>query len=58
MDAGIYSKDKFDLAVLVGIVSKKILDKKNVKSGDIVLTIPSNDLFKWIFTSKIYIKKI
>ena len=41
---GIYSKDKFDLAGFsVGIVSKKkILDKKNVKSGDIVLAIPSN----------------
>ena len=43
---GIYSKDKFDLAGFsVGIVSKrKILDKKNVKNGDIVLAIPSNGL--------------
>ena len=43
---GIYSKDKFDLAGFsVGIVSKKkILDKKNVKSGDIVLAIPSNGI--------------
>ncbi len=43
---GIYSKHKFDLAGFsVGIVSKKkILDKKNVKSGDIVLAIPSNGI--------------
>jgi phosphoribosylaminoimidazole synthetase len=43
---GIYSKDKFDLAGFsVGIVSKKkILDKKNVKSGDIILAIPSNGI--------------
>ena len=43
---GIYSKDKFDLAgFCVGIVSKKkILDKKKVKNGDIVLAIPSNGI--------------
>ena len=43
---GIYSKNKFDLAGFsVGIVSKKkILDKKNVKKGDIVLAIPSNGI--------------
>ena len=43
---GIYSKDKFDLAGFsVGIVSKKrILDKKNVKNGDIILAIPSNGI--------------
>ena len=43
---GIYSKDKFDLAGFsVGIVSKKkILDKSNVKNGDIVLAIPSNGI--------------
>ena len=43
---GIYSKDKFDLAGFsVGIVSKKkILEKKNVKKGDIVLAIPSNGI--------------
>ena len=43
---GIYSKDKFDLAGFsVGIVSKrKILDKNNVKNGDIILAIPSNGL--------------
>ena len=40
---GVYSRDKFDLAGFsVGIVSKKkILDKKNVKRGDVVLAIPS-----------------
>tara|TARA_X000000950_G_scaffold42186_1_gene46585 strand:- start:365 stop:1393 length:1029 start_codon:yes stop_codon:yes gene_type:complete len=43
---GVYSKNKFDLAGFsVGLVSKKkILDKKNVKKGDIVLAIPSNGL--------------
>ena len=43
---GIYSKDKFDLAGFsVGIVSKKkILDKKNVKNGDIILAVPSNGI--------------
>ena len=43
---GIYSRDKFDLAgFCVGIVSKKkILDKKNVKKGDVVLAIPSNGI--------------
>ena len=43
---GIYTKDKFDLAGFsVGIVSKKkILSKKNVKPGNIILAIPSNGL--------------
>jgi phosphoribosylformylglycinamidine cyclo-ligase len=43
---GIYSKDKFDLAGFsVGIVSKKkLLNKNKVKSGDIVLAIPSNGI--------------
>ena len=43
---GIYSKDKFDLAGFsVGIVSKKkILNKKKVKNGDIILAVPSNGL--------------
>ena len=43
---GIYSKDKFDLAGFsVGIVSKKkILNKKNVKTGNIILAIPSSGL--------------
>ena len=43
---GIYAGDKFDLAGFsVGIVSKKkILDKKNVKKGDIILAIPSNGI--------------
>ncbi len=42
----IYAKDKFDLAGFsVGIVSKKkILEKKNVKKGDIILAIPSNGI--------------
>ena len=43
---GVYSQDKFDLAGFsVGIVSKKkILDKSNVKKGDIILAIPSNGI--------------
>ena len=43
---GIYSKDKFDLAGFsVGIVSKKkILDKKRVKVGNVILAIPSNGI--------------
>ncbi len=43
---GVYSKDKFDLAGFsVGIVSKKkILHKKNVRSKDIVLAIPSSGI--------------
>ena len=43
---GIYSKDKFDLAGFsVGIVSKKkMLHKKNVKEGDIILAIPSSGI--------------
>ena len=43
---GIYAKDKFDLAGFsVGIVSKKkILSKRNVKNGNIILAIPSSGL--------------
>ena len=43
---GVYSKDKFDLAGFsVGIVSKKkILNKKKVRKGNIILAIPSSGL--------------
>ncbi len=43
---GIYSKDNFDLAgFCVGIVSKKkILDKNNVRKGDVILAVPSNGI--------------
>ena len=43
---GIYSKNKFDLAGFsVGIVSKKkLLSKKKVKDGDLILAIPSNGI--------------
>jgi len=43
---GIYAKDKFDLAGFsVGIVSKKkILSKRNVKNGNLILAIPSSGL--------------
>ena len=43
---GIYTKDKFDLAGFsVGIVSKKkIIKKENVKSGNVILAIPSSGL--------------
>ena len=47
---GIYSKNKFDLAGFsVGIVSKKILNKKKVKNGDIILAVPSWNPLKWFF---------
>lgn len=41
---GIYDNDKFDLAGFsVGIVSKKkMLHKKNVKNGDVVLAVPAS----------------
>ena len=43
---GVYNKDKFDLAGFsVGLVSKKkILSRKKVKKGDIILAIPSNGI--------------
>ena len=43
---GIYSRNNFDLAGFsVGIVSKKkILSKKNVKPGDIILAVPSTGI--------------
>jgi len=43
---GIYAKDKFDLAGFsVGIVSKKkILSKKKVKKGNLILAIPSSGI--------------
>jgi len=43
---GVYTGDKFDLAGFsVGIVSKKkLLNKKNVKNGDVVLAIPSSGI--------------
>ena len=42
----IYEKNKFDLAGFsVGIVSKKkILNKKNVNSGDLIVGIPSSGI--------------
>ena len=43
---GVYTKDKFDLAGFsVGIVSKKkIIKKENVKSGNVIMAIPSSGL--------------
>ena len=43
---GIYGKNKFDLAGFsVGIVSKKkILHKKNVRNGDVILAVPSSGI--------------
>ena len=43
---GIYDKDKFDLAGFsVGIVSKKkLLNKKNVSNGNLVLAVPSSGI--------------
>ena len=41
-----YKKNKFDLAGFsTGIISKKkILNKNNVKNGDIIFTIPSSGI--------------
>ena len=41
---GTYEKDKFDIAgFAVGIVEKnKVLNKKKIKKGDLILSIPSN----------------
>ncbi len=43
---GIYAKEKFDLAGFsVGIVSKKkLLSKKNVKSNNVILAVPSSGI--------------
>ena len=43
---GVYAKDKFDLAGFsVGIVSKKkILNKKKVKDGNVILAVPSDGI--------------
>ena len=56
---GTYSKNKFDVAGFsVGIVSKKkILSKKKVRSGDVVLAIPSNGLHSNGFSLVRYILK-
>ena len=45
-NAIIYKKEKFDLAGFsVGIVSKeKVLKKENVKTGDIILAVPSSGI--------------
>ena len=64
---GIYDKNKFDLAGFsVGLVSKKkMLHKKNVQNGDVVLAIPSSgvhsngySLIRSIIENKIITKKI
>ena len=43
---GMYRKDEYDLAgCIVGVVDRaKIIDGKNIKSGDVVLGLPSNGL--------------
>ena len=43
---GFYSEDEYDLAgFIVGIVDKsKVIDGKNIKTGDVVLGLPSNGL--------------
>ena len=56
---GTYSKGKFDIAgFAVGVVDKnKILNKSKIKVNDLIVAIPSNGPFKWLFVSKIHIKK-
>ena len=43
---GMYRKDEYDLAgCIVGVVDRaKIIDGKNIKSGDVVLGLPSNGM--------------
>jgi phosphoribosylformylglycinamidine cyclo-ligase len=43
---GMYRKDEYDLAgCIVGVVDRaKIIDGRNIKSGDVVLGLPSNGL--------------
>ena len=42
---GVYPRNKFDLAGFsVGIVSKKILNKNNVKERNLILAIPSSGI--------------
>jgi phosphoribosylaminoimidazole synthetase len=43
---GTYEKDKFDIAgFAVGVVDeKKILDKKKIKNGDVILAVPSSGI--------------
>ncbi|MBL6857242.1 MAG: phosphoribosylformylglycinamidine cyclo-ligase [Pelagibacteraceae bacterium] len=64
---GIYDNNKFDLAGFsVGIVSKKkLINKKNVQNGDVVLAVPSNgvhsngySLIRTIIKNKKISKKI
>ena len=46
-----FTKSKFDLAGFsVGLVSKKILKKGNVKANDIVLAFNNWYSFKWFFS--------
>ena len=56
---GVYSKDKFDLAVLAGIVSKKnILDKNNVKNKNIILAIPQTGYIQMVSPVRTILNKI
>ena len=57
---GIYDKNKFDLAGFsVGIISKKkLIQKKNVRVGDIILAEIVGYTFKWLLINKKSIKKI
>jgi phosphoribosylformylglycinamidine cyclo-ligase len=43
---GLYAKDDYDVAgTIIGVVEKsKIIDKKNVKPGDVLIGLPSNGL--------------
>jgi len=58
---GLYSKDDFDIAgTIIGIVEQnKIIDKKNVKAGDVLIGLPSNGLHTngYSLTRKILLKK-
>ena len=42
---GTYEKGKFDIAgFAVGVVDKKILEKKELKKNDLILAVPSSGL--------------
>ena len=53
---GTYEKGKFDIAgFAVGLVEKKILNKKKIKINDLIVSYSFKwTSFKWIFISKKY----
>jgi phosphoribosylformylglycinamidine cyclo-ligase len=58
---GMYSKDDYDAAgTIIGVVEKsKIIDKKNVRSGDVLIGLPSNGMHTngYSLARKVLLKK-